>query len=1139
VKLILGKKQLSPKAKLKAGFFLYGDAPLRVVQEGMSFYPYVGTDGKFELFGGFFKKPLTDEVYRSMTSAKFKDAADYIFQISPTDFMGAFALKGCRIDPSYVAVKKATVKEMGDQKGVYIEGEMVNAYDPRLQSLDPSEATEHGVGEFSLDNMLALYDGSYFYAPMSPMSEQVKKLADQQKSLFEKYSESNLPEDKKALDESSHLLKGHAGEFYHQEDDVYYFINEKGQWQALNLTGNRPLNFLDKAEILGYAEQRGIIDSDVDYERTKSHRAAFHKLPVYDRFDFDNVLPLLAPHLKEKRTEIQDEMSSYLKKMQAVKPSDISSRTIAGLKEGTEFYGHQGYTVGCLDIAPRLPVDADPGAGKTLMQIADILQQIEKNKMKKPLVVVFGSLVEQFATEVKNFSDLNPWIITTDSINTWKKGDTDAFLDEAAKAPDNTVFITSYTWLAMNPKAIPNGQVAMRRGQYKYKEIKVFENPYKLLNKLKVDGVYADEFHVLKNESNISQAISAFQKLPIVRGLTGTLMPGNLLDIVGPCGFVQSSMFGTPEKFLNKYSKNGDLNDYKEEAPKQIRERLKSFGVPQIRSTAWGYALPKVHRRYHFVSFTPQQAKVYADFLAGEANIIENDPVLAKAFLAFKLSLDEGEPVIAENLLQRFKSLDLFLNAPSKVKKIGALLSGDDTVSPKSAAINKICSEHLGKPDNGKVIIFTQFSESAHNIIRHLDPQLREQAVYYDAGKVDELNRFKIEGMSPKIIVGVDQSLRTGHNLQVANCVIHADTLWTSGDMRQRQDRAARLKQTREVFVHHIIVENSAEILKNARIISQEHMIAKANSDYEDKDVIPHVAMSLASMQSEQGEKALVPYIDRQKKIENFKLTQRDVEKELYGSRTMAPASYKPLDRGEKLNVVPSTKNFEGNSNKNIYIKEEELKKLPNEPENPKRLKFNLQKRDREVYLTCFKVSDPQGFVRRLGFSLQSEYMYIEVPAKGGVTKLVHDLEAKNVEIINKENLEEGIATGRIRPAKQGALKQLERESKQKIAGAKEPKKAEPLLIEFHFATIDGYPLVYTDSVREGSDEMLILQRLHFKDGAPYWYLNITRTKLATLFKKIQHSYPDLRIVDWEAFKADVSKIFRFDLAEFDILGDK
>lgn len=1433
---------------------------------GKKLYLYVSDDGALNTYGGLFAKDVTHYLSEEI----FKDQSNYLYSITEAPNI----LKGSRIDPTFLEITKVVPEE----DGVLVTGILHNARDPRIPFLDRAEKSEFGVGEFKLDDMVALYDGSFFHLSLSKQAEEIEKVIEEQKSLFKQYSLDNDEDTKKALEHTHKVLKPFAYEIFKIEDDLVSFVTKSGKWQAINLAGNRKLDLWDKERIYNFAEKKGLLDSpDLLAEAKRS----FYKKPMQERFDLEDLAPILLDEVLATWEKDKVELNKLIDSSASKKPTD-GLDPIPGLNEGVEFLPHQSYIIaktrdrdrqlidadaGCFavgtpilmfdgsikavedivvgdqvmgpDSLPRnvlslcrgrekmykvIPVKGDPwvcneshvlsikftpnrdnnyvrggtanitvkdylekssmykskaklwrtgidfphkeqsmdpyfaglwfgdgslnkaeitnmdpeieeyltdyaqavgmrlnisksgskpskaklyrmcavtnkkhnnfiriktkewsltgtkiipdeyiynsfsvrcqflaglidtdghfhhgyyeisvknkdmaesvlfiarslglaaymkkrmikytyngvtqlrphhritisghtniipckiarkvapprvqikdvcvtgfsleelpedefygftldkdslfllgdftvthNSGKTILIIADVLHQIAKDRVKRPLVIMPNNLVSQFALEVRNFSSLNPWIITSETLKTWGKGYKDdkfsKMLLSAKEAPVNTLFITSYHFLSAIKKLVDNGQIVEEKGRQVYRQTKTFPNAYRLLNELGVDAVYMDESHTLKNDSNFTKASSVFSKVSQVKGYTGTIMPGNLIDVLGPMGIIQSSVLGSAKDFVEKHSATKSINSYHKTAPKDIRNDLQRFGTPQVRSTAWGAVMPKVHREYHYISFNTTQQKFYEAYLNNTIEDIKNDPTLSKYFQKFNLDLEEEDAVMHPALRAKFIPLDVFLNSPGEAEKyLGASLTGDDAMSPKVEEINAICSKHLGNSSNGKIIIFVQYKEAGKNLLKHLDPNLKPKAEYYEGGMIEVLNRFKNPDSNLKILIGVDSTLRMGHNLQVANCIIHADTLWLNGDMRQREARANRLKQKREVFIHHVVIHNSHELLKNARLLSQEHTIAKANSDFDDSTMLPHVEMTLEGMSTFRSIDKIEPFMSRQKKIEEFSVKQTKVDKEFYGTHILPPHGYEELSVGTKLAIVPSTETFEGNRNDSTYIIEEELETMKWETDAPK-LSFNLQNWDDNWFLTVFKSADPNGFVRRLGFMLQPAFYYKEVSSKGGVSGLIEDIEEGGIEILNKDSLQEGVAKARLlHPSRMGTLKRLEQEGRKAVSG----KVSIKYQVEFFFASIDGYPYVMSDNVKIGSKEGQILKKKGFQQGEPFWYLPIRRSALVTFLKKLEGGYPGIKIARWDEFKEVAKGIFGIDLKEFDEMG--
>jgi hypothetical protein len=1039
-------------------------------------------------------------------------------------------LKGSRILPTSLEVTKVIPRE----EGAEVTGHLHHAYDARLPYLDRSETTEFGVGSFQLNNLIALYDGTFFNTTLSPNANLIAPLVEEQTTLFKKHAIEGG--DTSRLEETYALLKPHAYEVYHVDNDMVSFITKAGRWQQILLAGNRRLDAWDRKRIYEYAVRHALFDNPDAVRKAKED---FHKKPMRERFYLKDIAPLMLEEVAALRESDKAEIAELEATSSAIKPSDGLS-TIPGLKEGVALLPTQAYILAKTEKRSRLPIDLDAGGGKTLVIIADALRQIEREHAKRPLVIVPNELVGQFALEVRSFSDLNPWILTTETVKKWAKGDLTKMLEDAVKAPRNTLFITSFHFLSAAKSEVDNGRIIEEKGVRKYDTTTVYTTPYRLLNELGVDAVYIDEAHTLKSNSGHTKAASVFSKVAHVKAFTGTIMPGNLIDVLGMMGIVHSSVFGTAEDFVDEYSPSKSINSYHKDAPKAIRKKLQEFGTPMVRQTAWGMLMPRTHRKYHFVKWNATQQKFYDALLENTLAEIEKDPKLARMLKKFNVSLEEQETdaQMSSALRARFAPLEVFLNSPSDAADyLGASLTGEDAISPKVETINKILSDHLSVPGNGKAIVFVQHKEAAKKLLQNLGANIKPYAEYYEGGMVEVLSRFRNPDNSDlKVLVGVDKTLRLGHNLQAANCIIHADTLWLPGDMHQREARANRIKQSREVFIHHVLMEGSHEILKNARLLSQQHTIAKANSDFEDEEVLPHVEMTLKGMRTVREADKVEPLIARQKNLEEYAVKQTEVEKEFYGTHLLAPKGYAALGEGKKLAAVPSTDTFEGNTSDSSYLIEEELEEMRWHAEPPKKLAFHYQNWDDQWFLIAFKSTDPEGFLRKLKFMLQPAYYYKEI-AKEDVASFIEELEASgDLEVLNKDK----IATSKVRllqPSRLGVMRRLEQESRKAVSAAKKEKVT--YQVEMFFSTIDHFPMLVTDNVRVGGKEGALLKKQRFQEGTPFWYLPVRRGSLASLLQEMQDKYPSVKVAQWDSFKKTTKQIFGLDLSDMDEIGDK
>lgn len=1162
---------------IEVGFLLrtnIGDEEsLKKLKLGSHLYFYIDDIGDIGHTAGIFKQdPTGNEV---TSQGAFRDAASLAFSLEPKrSLLGSASqqemhresmlLKGSRLVPSYMEIKKIQI-EKADLGGrvipyVFVTGRMFRVKDPRLVFLSPEEKTRFGSGQFDIENVKALPSGNFLHLILSPYSKQIEQLVEQQVEAFNHYtalySTADADPDTKELwvskyEHTRKLLKSHANEIYKYQDGLLYYINSGGNWQTEAIPGLRNLDIDDRLRVYRHLDSEGLLDHDLSQVR---HGLSSKSL--LEQRKFENMAAVLQPNVQKQAKEDLDEFDRRKKKLETLRPTDgpLGTNDLPGLKKGVTLFPHQSMVLASLKDRDRMLVDADPGAGKALIIICDILQQMKAKKVRRPLVVMPESLLPQFAREVKEFSELNPWIISTDSIKRWgKTGELPEMLEDAKRAPRNTIFLTSYTWISLELERKANGEISEDAGTIHYKTSKVFDRPNLLLKHLRIDAVFQDECHILKGSSNMARAASAFASVPIVRGLTGTVMPGNPYDVTGSMSAIHSSVFGTKDEFLREHTVNGSIHNYKTDAPKKIRNKLKDFGVVSVRRSAWAHLLPKVYREYHYADFTPDQKKAYSALLANILDEIRKDPKLSVLLKKIEAAMADGDDLTAGPLLARFTPLDVFLNAPAEAKDwLKSLMVGDNTVSPKSKVINEIIHRHFTNPEAGKVLIFVQYKEAAKNLFNHLSPDLKEKAAYFEGGMTEVLNRFKNPQDPLQILFGVDKSLVTGHNIQAANCIINADLKWLPGDMMQRESRAARIGQKRDVYIHNVLVKGSAEVLKMAKLISAEHMIAKANSDFTDNKVLQPVQMTLPNMQNFTEDHQLNPYLERKKAIDANVAEQSVKDKDVYGPTMMKPHGYteiaKLFKEAKTLKKVPSAKDFLGNEKNHDDLVAQDLDELPTEPKHPKLLNLDLFLWDNDWYLVSYKTADPDGFLRRFGFSLMRGYYYLGLASKAGVDNVVKRLE-KNLTITNKPEFEKQVRESRVTaPGIRGGMSKQSRQARQSIAAEMEVEDSQDFVdksksgeISLEFSIMDGMPVLWVYNVLSSSDpELAVLKRVGFDLEPAFWKKPITRSQIKALFSRIVEHYPQVRIANWEKFKTVAHASFKgLDLTEFDNLAEK
>lgn len=351
------------------------------------------------------------------------------------------------------------------------------------------------------------------------------------------------------------------------------------------------------------------------------------------------------------------------------------------------------------------------------------------------------------------------------------------------------------------------------------------------------NGLAVHNCHLTKNYygSTNRELAKIFARAKYKRQLSGTYISDNLTDVVGEFALIDPTVFGTPQDFEEKYFVNGT----KRSAPiigaqQTIRDKMsKSANVVTIRRKEWAALLPERIDEFHPVEMSEAQKKLYLMILSEQKDAFLKDKE-ANAKLKELTSdtsgdTDENDAEI-ENLLTFYIArMEQFLTAPGS-DPVASMLSEQDKISPKIKKIEEILTKHISGKIPGKILIWTQYVESAASIFRQLSPKFQKMAILYTAStSVSAMSAFKTNP-EKLIMVGCEKSMNTGENLQVASRIIRLENVWNWGTLEQGESRINRplLKDFRKkenggkgIFYDWVFCNSSVDITKTSRMISK------------------------------------------------------------------------------------------------------------------------------------------------------------------------------------------------------------------------------------------------------------------------------------------------------------------------------
>lgn len=444
---------------------------------------------------------------------------------------------------------------------------------------------------------------------------------------------------------------------------------------------------------------------------------------------------------------------------------------------------------GCPDNA-TIPVAA--GGGKTIIIAYEILKMMKAGGSDMFLIMCPSHLVSQY---VKEFvyavgGQVNVIPITTYTIRRHGLGRLGQMV---LNSPVNTVVVADYNAITYRQSTVAYGATPVRL-------FPVIE----FLRQYPFKYVACDEAHYLKNGSSRNAAagriIIEIQKKRLA---SGTMVANTMIDLVRQISLMDPSVFGTPNDFVKEYALKAvgsKVTEWKKGAELAVQALLrKNVVVAGAKRKEWAAILPFPVEEFHIIDFSENQLKCYQDILAREEALLVEAAKTNKdlrKLLEGKGDDDDDDddgPSSLDNLLRVFSTvIERFMAAPG-LDQLGKLvLKGEDLVSPKVIKAVDICREHIENNIPGKILIFTNYEDSAIAVYEAFPPDMKDMVIYYTASNKDACVAEFDANPKKKIMCGIEASMNTGLNLQAASRLIRVETVWTPGSLEQGNSRIGR-----------------------------------------------------------------------------------------------------------------------------------------------------------------------------------------------------------------------------------------------------------------------------------------------------------------------------------------------------------
>ncbi len=410
----------------------------------------------------------------------------------------------------------------------------------------------------------------------------------------------------------------------------------------------------------------------------------------------------------------------------------------------------------------------DMGLGKTLQVITCLLKLKQEQIIKKALIIVPTSLLTNWQKELNRFA---PEL----SINIYHG---------TSRSELNNHDITLITY----------GTV---------------RRDIELINKHKWDILVIDEAQNIKNLTSQQTKLIKSIKSKYRIAMSGTPVENRLLEYYSIMDFANKGYLGSVSYFNKQFAIPIESHRDIEKLNKFLNA-TKPFVLRRLKNDKSIIKdLPDKTVIDEYCNLTTQQTALYQATL---------DNIMKK----LKNELDDNNR--RGLVLSLIMALKQICNHPSQYLK--QLDDIDIESSGKlSLLLDKIKDIHA---NNEKVLIFTQFAEMGTILQNVIEQQCNTPVLFLHGGvsrkKRDEMvesiqNNSQYQTMVLSIKAG-----GVGLNLTSANHVIHYDLWWNPAVENQATDRAYRIGQNKNVFVHRLVCSNSFEEKINQMIKDKQEL---------------------------------------------------------------------------------------------------------------------------------------------------------------------------------------------------------------------------------------------------------------------------------------------------------------------------
>ena len=419
----------------------------------------------------------------------------------------------------------------------------------------------------------------------------------------------------------------------------------------------------------------------------------------------------------------------------------------------------------------------DMGLGKTLEVIARLLKEREEAGDVPPtLVIAPTSVLGNWRKEIERFA---PQLRTLVHQGSTRLKDRQAFAESCQM---HDVVLTSFALARLDEK---------------------------LLQSLEWHRVVVDEAQNIKNPQAAQTRAILKLAAPHRLALTGTPVENRLRDLWSIFNFLNPGYLGKEAQFRKTFEmpiyKGNDLA-----RSATLKKLVEPFILRRVKTDKRIIDdLPDKIEQKMYCTLTPEQASLYEAVVKDVSE-----------------QLNEAEGIQRKGLiLSTLLKLKQICNHPAQFLQDGSAFTAER--SHKLQRLAEMIEEVI---DSGEsALVFTQFTEIGGSLERYLE-HVRHYNTYYLHGGTSVARRermiaeFQDPETEPSLFILSLRAGGVGLNLTEANHVFHFDRWWNPAVEDQATDRAFRIGQQKNVFVHKFVAMGTVEERIDAMIEDKKRL---------------------------------------------------------------------------------------------------------------------------------------------------------------------------------------------------------------------------------------------------------------------------------------------------------------------------